>query len=109
MKFISKIEPILVALILATGNWAFSESIVDGGDFNQDSIWNGRNDSGLISGAGVYFYTIRTESFSETNKMILLKIMDLLPFVQAQAVPDGVGQIDQDKSDKTQENHEWNM
>jgi len=35
--------------------------------------WNGRNSNGQIVPAGVYFYRIQTDNFTQTNKMILLK------------------------------------
>ena len=36
-------------------------------------IWNARNDDGKIVSAGMYFYSIITNTFSQTSKMILLK------------------------------------
>ena len=36
-------------------------------------IWNARNDDGKIVSAGMYFYSIVTNTFSQTSKMILLK------------------------------------
>ncbi len=35
--------------------------------------WSGRDNRGQIVPAGVYFYRIKAEQFSQTNKMILLK------------------------------------
>jgi len=36
-------------------------------------IWNGTNDNGEIVSGGMYFYSIKTNIFSRTKKMILLK------------------------------------
>jgi hypothetical protein len=35
--------------------------------------WNGRNSRGETVSAGVYFYTLETEGFTATRKMILLR------------------------------------
>ena len=35
--------------------------------------WNGKNDRGLSVSGGVYFYSIQSKKFTQTNKMILLK------------------------------------
>ena len=35
--------------------------------------WNGTNDIGEIVSAGMYFYSIKTSTFIQTKKMILLK------------------------------------
>ena len=35
--------------------------------------WNGKNSKGVIVPAGQYFYKIKTDSYSEVRKMILLK------------------------------------
>ena len=35
--------------------------------------WNGKNDKGYNVPGGVYFYSIQSEKFRQTNKMILLK------------------------------------
>ena len=35
--------------------------------------WNAKNEQGVSVPAGVYFYTIQTEKFKDTKKMILLK------------------------------------
>ncbi len=35
--------------------------------------WNGRDDSGLATPAGVYFYRLRTEHDVQTGRMLLLK------------------------------------
>ena len=35
--------------------------------------WNAKNEQGVSMPAGMYFYTIQTEKFKDTNKMILLK------------------------------------
>ena len=36
-------------------------------------IWNGTNDNGEMVSGGMYFYSIKTNTFSQTRKMILLK------------------------------------
>ncbi len=36
-------------------------------------LWDGRNDGGLSLGAGVYLYQLRTNTFVQTRKLILLK------------------------------------
>ena len=36
-------------------------------------VWNGTDDSEKSVGSGVYFYKIKTSSFSQINKMIMLK------------------------------------
>lgn len=36
-------------------------------------VWNGTNDNGEMVSGGMYFYTLKTNTFSETTKMILLK------------------------------------
>ncbi len=36
-------------------------------------IWNGTNDNGELVSGGMYFYSIRTNTYSQTKKMILLK------------------------------------
>ena len=35
--------------------------------------WDGTNDSGRQMASGVYFYTLETESFYQTKKMMLIK------------------------------------
>jgi flagellar hook assembly protein FlgD len=34
--------------------------------------WDATNDLGEIVSTGMYFYTLRTKQFSETNKMLFL-------------------------------------
>ncbi len=36
-------------------------------------IWDGKDDSGNQASAGVYFYSIKTDNFIQTKKMLLLK------------------------------------
>jgi hypothetical protein len=38
-----------------------------------EAAWDGRDDRGVASGSGVYFYQLRAGSFIESRKMILLK------------------------------------
>ncbi|MGQ9609059.1 MAG: C10 family peptidase [bacterium] len=40
---------------------------------DESAYWNGKNDLGEFVSSGVYFYSINTNSFSETRKMILLR------------------------------------
>ncbi|NNE09597.1 MAG: choice-of-anchor B family protein [Gemmatimonadetes bacterium] len=40
---------------------------------NHTVAWDGRNDRGDGVASGVYFYTLRTDSFSETRKMLLVR------------------------------------
>ncbi|HLT23486.1 MAG TPA: PQQ-dependent sugar dehydrogenase [Ignavibacteria bacterium] len=35
--------------------------------------WDGRDNSGKVAASGVYFYTLRTNSFTETKRMLLVK------------------------------------
>ena len=35
--------------------------------------WNGRSEDGREVSSGIYFYQLKTETFSQTNKMILLQ------------------------------------
>lgn len=37
------------------------------------AVWNGRDESGLVAAAGVYFYKLDADDFSETRRMTLLK------------------------------------
>ena len=43
-----------------------------GAGFHQIN-WNGKDEKGISMPAGMYFYTIQTEKFKDTKKMILLK------------------------------------
>ena len=36
-------------------------------------VWDGKNDLGSTVGTGVYFYQLKTDSFIETKKMMLLR------------------------------------
>lgn len=40
---------------------------------NHQVVWNGKDDSGKSSSSGIYFYKLRTVSYSSTRKMILMK------------------------------------
>ncbi len=41
------------------------------GEYN--CLWDGKNDNGNVVNAGVYFYRLRMNDYSETKKMILIK------------------------------------
>jgi len=36
-------------------------------------VWNGRNKYGKEASSGVYFYRLKTDAFSQTRKMILIR------------------------------------
>ena len=36
-------------------------------------VWNGTNNSGNLSGSGIYFYKMTTTNYQSTNKMLLIK------------------------------------
>ncbi len=38
-----------------------------------ESVWDGRNDEGRAVASGMYFYRLRTGSFSATRAMTLLR------------------------------------
>ncbi len=40
---------------------------------NHSVIWNGKDDSGKFVSSGVYFYKMKTGSYQQTKKMILMK------------------------------------
>jgi glucose/arabinose dehydrogenase len=40
---------------------------------NYETVWNGRDDRGSNAPSGVYIYKLRTENFSESKKMLLIK------------------------------------
>jgi hypothetical protein len=46
------------------------------GNFSQGEhkvVWNGTDDRGVSVGSGVYFYRMKTDSYTETKKMLLIK------------------------------------
>jgi hypothetical protein len=46
------------------------------GSFSQGEhkvVWNGTDDRGVSVGSGVYFYRMKTENYTETKKMLLMK------------------------------------
>jgi hypothetical protein len=36
-------------------------------------VWEGKDQAGMPLPAGVYFYRLETDSFSETKKMVIMK------------------------------------
>ena len=40
---------------------------------NYKVIWDGRDNSGREVGSGIYFYQLRTEDYTATKKMVLLR------------------------------------
>jgi hypothetical protein len=36
-------------------------------------VWDGKNEQGISASSGIYFYRIKTSSFAETKKMMLMK------------------------------------
>ena len=49
------------------------EFIEGRGENGYSIIWNGRNDSNQIVSSGIYFYELKTDSYSAVKKMILMK------------------------------------
>jgi flagellar hook assembly protein FlgD len=39
----------------------------------QSIVWDGKNDDGDVVSSGVYFYQIRTSSFTEAGKLVFLR------------------------------------
>jgi flagellar hook assembly protein FlgD len=35
--------------------------------------WDGRNNAGELMASGLYFYTLKTKSYTQTKRMLLLK------------------------------------
>ena len=50
-------------------------SLIDGEErFGFQSImWDGKNDNGDVVSSGVYFYQIRSSSFTEAGKLVFLR------------------------------------
>ncbi len=40
---------------------------------NHQVVWDGKNNSGNISGSGIYFYKMQSDNYQATNKMLLIK------------------------------------
>jgi len=38
-----------------------------------EKIWDGRSDDGQLMASGVYFYRLKSEDFTQTKKMNLMK------------------------------------
>lgn len=36
-------------------------------------VWNGRDSEGRVCASGVYYYTLQTNNFSETRKLVLIR------------------------------------
>ncbi|HCM16175.1 MAG TPA: hypothetical protein DHW79_09595, partial [Candidatus Cloacimonas sp.] len=43
------------------------------GEGNHRVTWNGKDNTGRSLASGIYFYRLKTESYSSTRKMLLLK------------------------------------
>ena len=39
----------------------------------QSVVWDGKNDDGDVVSSGVYFYQIRSSSFTEAGKLVFLR------------------------------------
>ena len=51
-------------------------TILENGHFdagNYDITWNGRSDDGRLVSSGVYFYRLKTDSYQNTKRMLMLK------------------------------------
>ena len=40
---------------------------------NHNVVWDGKNDAGISVSSGIYFYTIKTDNFTATRRMVLMK------------------------------------
>jgi flagellar hook assembly protein FlgD len=40
---------------------------------NYKAIWDGKDNSGKEVGSGIYFYQLRTEEYTATKKVVLLR------------------------------------
>jgi len=43
------------------------------GTNEQDVVWNGTDENGKTVSSGIYFYKLKSGSFEQTKKMILMK------------------------------------
>ncbi len=68
-------EPAFVKLCIYDINGTLVKTLYEGNQSvgRYQTVWDGKNSSGIKVGSGVYFYRIQANSFVQTRKMILLK------------------------------------
>jgi hypothetical protein len=68
-------EPAFVKLCVYNINGTLVKTLYEGNQSvgRYQSVWDGKNSSGMKVGSGVYFYRMQANSFLQTRKMILLK------------------------------------